>query len=461
MGGLFSGIRLRRAFVNAAAVMFWVAAEAAAAAPFFTAHDDGNGRVLLEWEAESGAVSYRLERASADALPVSLEVGNRTNATDLVAIPSAYSYRLFAQDAQGNEREVSRLDYAPQAPLIASVGTSASTTSATSGTGNAAPFSVIAFAAQSGVDTFTARDQTNGEILLEWPPQPGAVSYRVERTAAGVPIAMFEVGDHGSATDVAGLAASYTYRLFVQSADGSEREVGSLQYNSPPSILQNAAGVAGKPPHLRSALGINLADVSYWSSELPFVDVMKASSDWISGDSSSWDNGQALDLDANGWIRSLAAGSIARKLMLRDIGPNYPAGEYIVRYQGEGTLNFSFAARVVSQSAGQMVIQVTPSSDGIYMEITATNPSNYLRDIEVIMPGGICEGDFFTVAASAANCSGQRFLAFADYSKSIVFYPPFVDRLRNYSVLRFMDWMQQCNKLVAAHAAFVSHLVNG
>ena len=194
---------------------------------------------------------------------------------------------------------------------------------------------------------------------------------------------------------------------------------------------------------LRSAVGTNLDGIAYWSPQLPFVNVMKSSSDWISGDSSTWDNQKPLDLDANGWVRSLAPGQVAKKLMLREIGNRYPQGRYTVRYQGEGTIAFGFAAKIVSQMPGELLIEVTPSDAGVLLVIEQTNPANYLRDIEVIMPGGICDGDPFRHASSIQDCgTDQRYLAFADHHRSIIFNPVFVDRLKAYSVLRFMDWMR-------------------
>ncbi len=306
-----------------------------------------------------------------------------------------------------------------------------------------AALAVIAAALVVGTKAyaFEARDQGNGEVLVEWQRQPDALSYRVERTAAGLPTYMFDVGDHTNFMDVAGLAPSYNYRLLARGADGVERDLGSIQYSSPPELLATVAAVAGLRPQLRSALGTNLAGVSDSSSELPFVDVMKSSTAWISGDTGGrWDNGQPLYLDDNGWPRSLAPGQIARKLMLREIGGNYPAGQYLVRYKGQGTVNFQ-GATLVSQQPGQLIIQMNPGNEGFYLEIAATNPDDHIRDIEVIMPGGVCEGNLYAYAPSADSCGGARFLSFADYSNAIIFYPVFADRLRSYSVLRFMDWM--------------------
>src|SRR5919201_718299 len=202
---------------------------------------------------------------------------------------------------------------------------------------------------------------------------------------------------------------------------------------------------------LRSPIGTNLELLSYFSPGIPFVDVMKSSSEWIAGTVYEWDDGRALDLDANGWVRSLAPGQVARKVTLRAFGDRYPGGRYLVRYKGEGTLNFGFAASVVAQRPGEMEIEGVPDDSGVYLSIEATNPENYLREIEIIMPGGICEGDPFTHAASAADCGRRRFISFAE-DRSILFYPVFADRLRGYSVLRFMDWMRTNSSRVATWA---------
>ena len=200
---------------------------------------------------------------------------------------------------------------------------------------------------------------------------------------------------------------------------------------------------------LRSAIGTNLESLAYWSPQMPFVDVMKSSGEWLSGDAKDWDGGPRPDLDANGWVRSLRPGQVVRKLMLREFGSRYPGGRYLVRYKGEGKLNFGFAAKVASQRRGEMVIEVTPNDAGVYLWIEATNPANYLREIEIIMPGGICEGDPFTHAGSAQDCGTRRFVSFAE-DRSIIFYPVFAERLRGYSVLRFMDWMRTNSSAVAS-----------
>ena len=64
-----------------------------------------------------------------------------------------------------------------------------------------------------------------------------------------------------------------------------------------------------RPVNARSALGTNLSDISDWSREWCFVDAFKASRAWISGSvDGTWDDGRALDMDENGWVRSLLDG---------------------------------------------------------------------------------------------------------------------------------------------------------
>ena len=218
---------------------------------------------------------------------------------------------------------------------------------------------------------------------------------------------------------------------------------GVLILFAAPATLAPVAAANALP--VRSPVGVNLDGVAAWSPQLPFVNVMKASTDWISGDGSRWDNGLPLDLDPSGWVRSLVPGQVARKLMLREIGTNYPAGRYLVRYQGEGILNFGFAAKVISRAPGKMVLEVSPESGGIHLFIESTNPLNYVRDIEITMAGGICDGDPFTHVPSAKQCGSRRHLPYAEHHERILFNPAFAARLRSYSVLRFLDWMRTNN----------------
>ena len=67
----------------------------------------------------------------------------------------------------------------------------------------------------------------------------------------------------------------------------------------------------------KTAVGINLAPVADWGSELPFVDVFRSSQPWISQrDGANWGKGPALVLDEHGWVKQLEDGCYAETLML-------------------------------------------------------------------------------------------------------------------------------------------------
>jgi hypothetical protein len=153
-------------------------------------------------------------------------------------------------------------------------------------------------------------------------------------------------------------------------------------------------------------------------------------------------------------VSSLKPGQIARTLMFWDLGGRYPAGTYVVLYEGEGSLQFGTGASLVSSQPGRAVLRVDPARGGISLFITATNPANYLRNIRVVMPGGICEGNPFVHAGDASACADPAaYRSFENHHASIVFHPMFLERIRDYRTLRFMDWGLTNNSAQSAWAA--------
>jgi hypothetical protein len=304
--------------------------------------------------------------------------------------------------------------------------------------------------AHAATSILTARDQGNGGVLLEWPAQTNTASYRIERTAVGVPAVIIDAGSRLYATDVAGAARTYTYRLIGISSRGREERLATVTYHTPAYVTARVNQAAGKPPQLKSALGTNLDEIINFSTQVPFIDLMKSMSSWQDNLNPS---SPLLDLDAKDWVRSLAPGQTATAFVTpqgsTEPGDRYPAGDYLVRFRGEGTIAFANSAikpatavAAPPNSTGEFLINVTPTNGKLTLIISATNPANYLRDIEIIMPGGICEGDPYVHVYLAANCGTKRFLSFAAYTQSLLFNPVFLDRTRNYAVLRFMDWMK-------------------
>ncbi len=163
-------------------------------------------------------------------------------------------------------------------------------------------------------------------------------------------------------------------------------------------------------------MGTNLASLRDWTTVNPFVDAFKCSRPWISGSAAAWQDGRPLALDEHGWVRSLQPGQIARTLMFWDRPNTYPAGRYIVEYDGRGTLAYGGSGRKVGGQAGRDKVEVDPARGGLALFITATDPADYLRDIRVVIPGAGAEP---------------------------LFHPLFLDSLKGYRALRFMNWSEQ------------------
>lgn len=194
----------------------------------------------------------------------------------------------------------------------------------------------------------------------------------------------------------------------------------------------------------QSAIGINLQGVNGYSSELPFLNVFKMGGGWMTQGGGQWDTHeeQYLDLDPSGYPVSLTAPAEPKSqvfdsvavLLLNNLPDTangyYPGGQYVVLYDGQGTLSYSFDAKLVSSSPGRDVISVTPSRSGILVKITSTDPQhngNYIHNIRLVQS-----------QYEAALNAGQ------------IFNPVFLSNLKNFRAIRFMDWLRTNNSILSA-----------
>jgi hypothetical protein len=189
----------------------------------------------------------------------------------------------------------------------------------------------------------------------------------------------------------------------------------------------------------RSSLGVGLNGIADYSTQLPFLDAFKSSRQWItqcvSGQPNckgEWDTEEynLLNLDENGWVKSLPSPEDAPKytrvstLLLREIPNRYPSGQYIVTYEGEGAIEYNFDGKKdeAASKPGRDIINVDATQGGgIMITITATDPKktgNYIRNIKVVR-------------------SQDEQL----YQSGEIFNPLFIEKIKKFRVLRFMDWM--------------------
>jgi hypothetical protein len=209
------------------------------------------------------------------------------------------------------------------------------------------------------------------------------------------------------------------------------------------------AARAATSANANSPLGINLTNVSISDPEIPLINIFHAGGGWMTHSGSSWDTGeeQYLNLDANGYPITLTAvhetgaqkftsvGTLLARNLPNTANGAYPAGRYIVLYDGQGTMTYQFDAvkNATLSTPGRDVLDVTPTSGGgIHLIITSTDPNhtgNYIRNIRVVQASN-----------EAAVNAGQ------------VFNPAFLSLLQKFRVLRFMDWLQTNNSTLSSWA---------
>ena len=184
----------------------------------------------------------------------------------------------------------------------------------------------------------------------------------------------------------------------------------------------NDASVKTDAPNAR--LGINLAAIKNYATELPFVDLFRMAGGWVSQrKKGKWGDGPTLELDEHGWVKRLEPDCIAITIVCGIKGNHYPSGNYTVLYDGEGELAFRNAANnkdIVSKTPGKIVVKVNAKT-AFHIEIVETNPLNYIRNIRVIMPG--FESDYATNP----------------------WHPQFIKRWSGIACIRLMDFMMTNN----------------
>ena len=189
------------------------------------------------------------------------------------------------------------------------------------------------------------------------------------------------------------------------------------------SRVAPAADYPNPDVHRGSPLAINLGGITYYTSEIVFVDLFKHSQTFKSqAPGKSYAQGGPLDLDPNGWVRALAdGGQFADSIILSPIHGNYPAGIYTCLYDGTGQVDFAWGTEVVERQPGRVKVAVKPDQNILTVRISQTDPADPVRNIRFIMPG------------------------FADTYDQQPFQPDFLQRWSKFKAIRFMDWMRTNN----------------
>ena len=209
--------------------------------------------------------------------------------------------------------------------------------------------------------------------------------------------------------------------------------------HQPPSAeaLQN---LLPQKQHTRHLLGSNTNEIREDNASIPFIDLFKSSIPFA--DTYPWLSSQGVIYDKNGWPTDLNGGVAGTKFLNRLPEGTVPNGLYTVLFDGAGLIDYGNDARLVSRHTGQHIIRVEAGKDKILnasLIIKRIEKNNPVRNIRVLLPGGICQNNQFKRVDKQSDCSNSRFLSFAKHHEQIVFNPDYLNFMKDFRLIRFMN----------------------
>lgn len=128
-------------------------------------------------------------------------------------------------------------------------------------------------------------------------------------------------------------------------------------------------------------MGTNLHENADWNPDVPWKDLMRLARRYVPQEpnfGSPFDTGETLTLDANGWPQPTSSQAWAT-LVCTDLTDHYPSGTYHLLYDGtQGRLAGTWGgATIVSESAGDITLNVDSSKGGIGLKFWPDESGNY------------------------------------------------------------------------------------
>jgi len=226
----------------------------------------------------------------------------------------------------------------------------------------------------------------------------------------------------------------------VPTGQGNTEQVQSTPISSAAS--QEGANVGDTTGFRRasSIMGINTADIKEDTSAVQFINLFKSSIPF--SETSPWGSGKDVVYDKNGWPTDLKGGQALTKFLNRLPANTVPDGFYTVLYDGKGTIHYGNDASLVAHREGMDIIEIKAGDDGILnasLAIKETDPEDYISNIRVLLPGGICEGNPYLRVDDETECEPGRYQSFAVHHETLRYNPDYLNFIKDFQVIRFMN----------------------
>ncbi|AEE50534.1 T9SS type A sorting domain-containing protein [Haliscomenobacter hydrossis] len=183
--------------------------------------------------------------------------------------------------------------------------------------------------------------------------------------------------------------------------------------------------------------GINLSGVVDWSTELVFTDAFKQAREWTvheARDGAPWDSGVSIPLQVTGfpleipYSNGTQAPQAVRALLLWDLQGHYPSGKYRLMVTGSGRVRLWGAANGTFQCPVDTLVTVNAANGGVVLEIERSVASNPIKAVKFIYP------------------------KYVNTWQNQVFTTEFLDFVKDFQTIRFMDWLRTNNSEVKTWA---------
>lgn len=201
-----------------------------------------------------------------------------------------------------------------------------------------------------------------------------------------------------------------------------------------------SSGVASaqsyEPPLTNPSMAINLGYTRDWSTNHPFINVAKTARPWLGHLPGQWggvSNAQLREaghINEQGWPVSIPENvQFLGSLLFTEQPAELKSirGRYRLTYKGEATLRLAGGARVISHSPGEIWFEYREGETRpVSIELRKINPANPMRNLAIVHEKHI---PAFELGAT--------------------FNPDYIDRIKDFRVLRFMGWQETNNSTVS------------
>lgn len=203
-----------------------------------------------------------------------------------------------------------------------------------------------------------------------------------------------------------------------------EAEVAAADLPERGAVILPPAGI--RPDGVPS-LGMGLNGIADWSTQHPFVDMMKSARGWVGHTAEGWGAISTVELraggylDENDWpVRVPEEATALEAVLLTDQNPDqsWLRGSYVLRYEGTGELKLSGRAKRVRYDEHEVGFFYEPGEGVVGVRITETSADDPIRNISVV------KEELVPLWEAGA-----------------LFNPLFLDTIQDVREIRFMDWM--------------------